>query len=278
MSFNVKRELTADMDRNKNGFWSSTSSMDWCEENYTVSPFIAEWWNTLTNLNYILLSLVGFWSAYQTKSETRTYFLYLAALAIGLGSFAFHMTLTYEMQLSDELPMIFGTAFHLYCGINIFRSSNVFSIIILSVVSMGIIVHYLVTFDFAFFETAFMMMLIAGGLFPLYHIWTMSKTHPGHSRQLLRLFGLVYFGYIFGYTLWNIDNLKCEELRAVRDKVGVFSFLFQFHGWWHLFTGLGAFTSDTLVQYMRLIVLGRKGIMIKWLGPYPVVVAKSKGE
>ncbi len=35
---------------------------------------------------------------------------YLALLVIGVGSWLFHMTLRYDMQLMDEIPMVFGAA------------------------------------------------------------------------------------------------------------------------------------------------------------------------
>jgi dihydroceramidase len=34
---------------------------------------------------------------------------------IGLGSFLFHATLKYSMQLLDEIPMLFSNAQLLYC-------------------------------------------------------------------------------------------------------------------------------------------------------------------
>ena len=39
---------------------------------------------------------------------------HILLLIVGLGSWMFHMTLRYEMQLLDELPMIFGSAAQIY--------------------------------------------------------------------------------------------------------------------------------------------------------------------
>ena len=38
------------------GYWGPvTSSIDWCEENYVQSYYIAEFWNTITNAGFIAL-------------------------------------------------------------------------------------------------------------------------------------------------------------------------------------------------------------------------------
>ena len=45
----------------------------------------------------------------------RFFLLYLTLLTIGVGSWLFHMTLRYDMQLMDEVPMVFGSATLIYC-------------------------------------------------------------------------------------------------------------------------------------------------------------------
>ena len=39
------------------GFWGPrTASVDWCEPNYVVSHYVAEWWNTLTSVSIVYTS------------------------------------------------------------------------------------------------------------------------------------------------------------------------------------------------------------------------------
>ena len=47
--------------------------------------------------------------------EKRLIAAYTSLFVIGLGSVMFHATLRYEMQLMDEVPMIYGTAVIGYC-------------------------------------------------------------------------------------------------------------------------------------------------------------------
>ena len=40
---------------------------------------------------------------------------YLSLIVIGVGSFLFHASLLYHMQLADEVPMVWGTCVIAYC-------------------------------------------------------------------------------------------------------------------------------------------------------------------
>ena len=87
------------------GHWGDvTSTMDWCELNYTVTPFVAEWWNTTSSLVILFLGLYGFFAHRTSSLGMRIAFLSMGV--VGLGSVMFHGTLRFEMQLMDELPML----------------------------------------------------------------------------------------------------------------------------------------------------------------------------
>ena len=45
----------------------------------------------------------------------RFHMCYGSLLVVGIGSLLFHMTLRYEMQLLDELPMMWGACVVMYC-------------------------------------------------------------------------------------------------------------------------------------------------------------------
>ncbi|KAF9582557.1 Alkaline ceramidase 3, partial [Lunasporangiospora selenospora] len=89
------------------GYWSpNTASMDWCEHNYVVSYFIAEFWNTLSSLFIVLLGELGLHLS-PTK-ELRFKVAFRTISIVGIGSTLFHGTLRHKMQLLDELPMIYA--------------------------------------------------------------------------------------------------------------------------------------------------------------------------
>ncbi|KAI1242112.1 hypothetical protein IHE44_0005629 [Lamprotornis superbus] len=83
----------------REGYWGPpTSTLEWCEENYAVSYYIAEFWNTVSNLIFILPPIYGAIQTYKDGLEKRYLAAYLCLTAVGLGSWCFHMTLKYEMQ------------------------------------------------------------------------------------------------------------------------------------------------------------------------------------
>jgi hypothetical protein len=58
------------MNKSIDGYWGKrTSTIDWCEENYEVTNYVAEFWNTLSNLVIILLPLYGIYWSLKLRSK-----------------------------------------------------------------------------------------------------------------------------------------------------------------------------------------------------------------
>lgn len=75
-------------------FWGPvTSSTDWCEQNYVYSSYIAEFFNTASNIPGILLALIGLVNALRQRFEKRFSVLHLSNITLAIGSMLFHATL-----------------------------------------------------------------------------------------------------------------------------------------------------------------------------------------
>ena len=89
------------------GYWGvPTSTIDFCEPNYEVSHFVAEFWNALSS---IPIALVGFSGMLLSRSQQLGYeqmACYAVVCIVGIGSVAFHATLMRTGQVLDELPML----------------------------------------------------------------------------------------------------------------------------------------------------------------------------
>src|SRR5271169_3042764 len=89
------------------GFWGTpTSTVDWCELNYAVTPFICEFFNTISSLAMIAAGLLG--GLLHRRVFDQGILVAFGLLGVvGVGSIAFHGTLRFELQMLDELPMLY---------------------------------------------------------------------------------------------------------------------------------------------------------------------------
>lgn len=79
-------------------------------KDYEFTPYIAELFNTLTNLTYILLGVHGIIRTRNiTPSSIGPALPYVALISLGIASSAFHSTLLYPAQMYDEFSMLIAT-------------------------------------------------------------------------------------------------------------------------------------------------------------------------
>lgn len=83
-----------------------------------------------------------------------------------------------------------------------------------------------------------------------------SVSYDTHVTAFLAKFWLANF--LFGYFLWSIDFHLCSYVTKAKHYVGLpWGFLFELHGWWHIFTGIGAYIGMALTEYLVTIVEGK---------------------
>lgn len=256
------------------GYWGpTTSTLDWCEKNYEVTYYMAEFWNTVTNLAMILPALIGIYESRKQGLELRYSICFGFFLLVGIGSWLFHMTLMYEMQLMDELPMVWGAAYMYYClekaetkvgdtqarrgiGLLMFLYSLIVSVVYISSLQNPL-----------FHEGAY-------GLLVFMTLIKAIRLQRQNGKFIkVPLFYLGCFLYTLGFILWNIDNHFCPRITQLRDSLrpapttaeadsphplrGLLDLspLTQLHGWWHLLAGYGTYVHIVFCIHNRLIYL-----------------------
>ena len=98
-------------------FKPGSSPIDWCESNYKYTDNIAEFWNSLTSLCFLVPSISGYFifkGSKMEKHEPNVYLLWISNLTIGLGSVYFHGSLSIAGQILDELPIIIMNVFGMF--------------------------------------------------------------------------------------------------------------------------------------------------------------------
>jgi dihydroceramidase len=265
----------------ENGFWGiPTSTIDWCEENYVVSTYIAEALNTTTNAVFILLAFFAVVQAHKNHLEPRFVLASLGFLLVGVGSWWFHMTLRYEYQLLDELPMIYATCIPFWSVFSEFKSKTVSVLIALGIFMLA----NTLSFIYLYVYTNPTLHQTAYGALNVAIIWkslllTNRHVHDKAARTKLHYIMVLGVGlFIFGYLLWNLDIHFCDLARTTRRQWGIpYGFLLEGHGWWHIFTGSGVYFYIVYEEYLRCFLQGTQDFYeFKSVWGLPIVHLKDE--
>jgi len=243
------------------GPWGNhTSSLDWCEDNYTHSTFVAEFWNTTSNILFIFLGIWGILSTRGLPNRSRYMLAHSFIAIIGIGSFIFHGTLLWHAQVMlDELPMLWGGAVFLYLTLigDADRGSTKLKLLVTAVPAAvswlylrypNPVVHQVA---YGCIQAVSISQLV--GIFKNLPIRTVEQARKREECRHNFITGTVTF--LLGFVLWNLDNIFCDQLTAFRSRhgevIGAFS---QGHAWWHILTGLGASRLLVSLTYLTLTV------------------------
>ena len=231
------------------GYWGEhTATRDWCEQNYATSPYIAEFWNTISNLTYILfsLNLLRYKQKFTKITELKQFksinIIIYSMFILGLSSGAFHATLKYWPQFMDRLfcliPLIGFKIGFTEVGSDLnqaFNSTQISVLVIMSYFICSVIAVFIM------FEVFTLYLAINN----LYKGYIMTKQIRMKEIKSHSIKCLIYL--IIGLIVWILDSLTCNFFL---NNLG---FIPHFHAQWHLFTAI-AFHEIALVQMYLLLV------------------------
>lgn len=261
----------------KAGYWSPvTSTLNWCEEDYYATPYSAEIVNSFTNLLFMLLGIKGILNVRKHGHDKVFEIAFYGYLLVGTGSFLFHSTLKYPMQLVDELSMIYTTCLMCYASFSYSQSSpvKIFLAVSLAALAVFITLYYHYLQDPVFHQNAYALLTTVVVLRSMYTMevalrpkWRKSRDEDRLARErqglpvlskerqeyenvrdlktLKTMWIMVVYGlsmFLGGFAIWTLDNFFCSTLRSWRQRIGLpWGILLEGHGWWHLMTGIGAY-------------------------------------
>ena len=257
------------------GYWGPPDGeFNWCEEDYRLSPYIAEPVNTASGSLYL-----GIWVAgeglqrgpvFRPSFSSRLVLVF--AGMIGVGTVLFHASLRYTPQLMDELPIFYlllHTAVELYyrdrptvpahaaaaaASGALAISAGLFSTVHGSIAHDAwrgvMMVPFCGGFLYTFYGTSAAMgemeaaMLAPGGA-------ATAADAAAARKETRALFGHATGLFILGLVCWIADNAQCAQLR----RLPLFPHL---HTIWHATSALGMYELWVLREVQR-IALGRHG-------------------
>jgi len=249
------------------GFWTSSSSIDWCERNYVVSWFIAEFWNSISAAIIFFCGAYGVFHAIQMQTERRFMFYGLSVMMVGVGTFTFHGSLTYIGQLGDELPMVWCMMVLIYTMMEMevkVKLSLTLPTLLIGYSIVFSIIHAVGAFT-RLFQLHFALLII--GTLYYAHKYVMKFPHPN-----LKALSLYYVG-LWGVAtiIWLFDQIFCERLHSLQI-MNIHIPNPQFHAVWHILTGFCAHIGMVFVRVIRYMVLYDQKLKVFWImGFWPTI-------
>lgn len=232
-------------------------------------------------------------SNYDTSDSIARSIPYLGIMLVGIGSAIFHSTNLYYTQWADDLSMLFATATVLH-RVYTFNKTPKETIIwggALAGFLIGFSIYHCIADEVVFHGLIFAAMIVIVGV-KTRGIIAKTVTDPFVKKEVRKL---VWYGtgsFALGYLFWNIDFHGCGHhtpgfangkggdtgLTALKRWIGMpLSFLFELHGWWHIFTGIGAYIFIALVEYLTSEEAGEPlGGRFAW--PVEAVCLKKDGS
>ncbi|PYH43079.1 ceramidase [Aspergillus saccharolyticus JOP 1030-1] len=236
----------------KDPFWGpQTSYLNFCEEDYVVTRYVAEFINTSSSLIYILYGIYGLNKLRQKPiSSLARAIPWFGLMGVGVCSAGYHMTLKYHTQMSDELSMHLLTTPLVY-RILTFQVSPRWRRwigIALCIEFTTVMVVHMVMDEFLLHAVTFGAgaLLIARRTMQAISHKIPDPLIKQKTRNIGR-FGI--FCFLFGYFAWLVDVWACNYLINIRQFIGVpLAYLFELHGWWHFFTAIGGYIAVAVVD------------------------------
>ncbi|KAN0069771.1 Ceramidase [Elaphomyces granulatus] len=252
------------------GYWSPvTSTLNWCEEDYYATIYLAEVVNALTNLLFLWLGIKGVLSCRKNGHDA-----------------IFQVAFFGYILLIDELSMIYTTCLTCYATFSYSRSTGVRLFLAIFLIGLAVFItlyyHYLQ--DPAFHQNAYALLTAIVVFRSMYTMevtlrasWRKSREQDRVAREkkdlsvlskeqqefenvrdletLKTMWLMVGCGlstFLGGFMIWYLDNAFCTQLRGWRRKIGLpWGLFLEGHGWWHLMTGIGAYFYITWGIWLR---------------------------
>lgn len=271
------------------GEWGRpSSSIDWCERNYVVNWYLAEFVNTITCFSMVTIGLVAVVVAKRLElPEGRWQAHGWVWALVGMGSAFFHGTLSHHGQMLDELPMMWAVFVWCYCLLRVYDERKytfraVFIIYTMAYSALQVYFTFVLAFQLQYTVLVLFGVFLtdrnarADTTYSVFSCASVTKLPHGH-QQLLHMMRQHIFVLLLGFVFWLLDQFACESLHNLPSGMPNP----QFHAWWHV---LIAWSIHLGYQYsMALRVAELRGdieqVSWTWLaGVWPIAADPTRSK
>jgi dihydroceramidase len=250
------------------GFWyPHTSTINWCEMKYVVSHYVAEFFNATTALLFFLLTVYEIFVTRRNFYLPKRYQINYAWFGlVALGSALFHATLRYEMQLLDELPMLYGMSQGLYCVLGLHHGwrKRIVAFLLIAVNIAFTWYYVFINRDPTAQQVLFAIILtLLMGFYVRRAILLRQggKKHPHsatfkNSTRALKILALSLVFIVVGFGFWLWENGNCAQINELKSKFPPYlkfmRVLLEFHAIWHILSYAGCLYLQTGLIILHL--------------------------
>ena len=216
---------------------NTNTLVKFCEKKYIYSNYIAEFYNTISNIFYLIFGIYWLYIFNKNNIVGINCFCY-STIFIGIGSVLFHSTSNYYMELVDEFSMFLLNILILDKFNKLYNSNkNKKSLVLLNNITIFSLnlsfIYYVINKSFEFFLNVYgiSIVIILSNMF-LYNI---------NNNIKFKILSSLLIGKIF----WELEQKYCYMFYPV----------FIFHSLWHFFTAL---TCYYIMNFMYITEAQKK--------------------
>lgn len=201
------------------------STVNWCEADYVMSKYVAEFWNTLSSGAIVMAGLLGM---LKHKDES----VFRALTLVGVGSVIFHATLSSWGQMLDEIPMVFVVLKLIENTFprNFGNSFKVFgAIIVLMLIITSHNQRIFGALEFYLFQGTYVILC---GTFAVATISRCCWRRIPQAQATRFYKGAQLF--LAAWSLWLLEQRFCSDITKMAIPL-------QLHACWHVFSAWGAY-------------------------------------
>jgi len=187
-------------------YWGSPdASVSFCEDKYNVLPYVAEYYNTMSAISYLIVGLI-------LKNFKKLNKISNSILFLGVGTMLLHGTLRKYGQWIDECGML---SFSYDVIVEYRRRKNKTTNFLYFICLIG---SYFILVKFHFFVLLFLGLQV--------YIFVLSnKTYKNfREKVLIQAYSVVF---AISMVLWFLDQFYCSYTKN-----------YQLHALWHVGTSL----------------------------------------
>lgn len=214
------------------------SSIDWCESNYTVLPFVAEFFNTISGVVIYMFSKVFYTKYYRYVYDIQEFSnIHYWLTLVSIGTMLFHGFLLYPFQLLDELPMLYVAAEYIVIlQKRLEYKKTVYitrPIIYLASVLVSLSYFYHPNLQITLFHTCLDTSILIVFVLLRQKLKLVSQTI---KKQINYKVNIGLFCFVSSICSWLLENMFCQ-----------FTQMYQLHAWWHVLSSIGIYQLNGIL-------------------------------